>query len=99
MVCSKDFFEILYNEYCQEVHGDYINGVSEKSVNWGQMGHFGWKMATCHNSGSGPRIFLKFFLMKGGKREVHEYDIHGFSDKKYYFWQKGHYEPKHGVTS
>ena len=40
-----------------------------------------------------------FFLMKGGKREVHEYDIHGFSDKKYYFWQKGHNGPKHGVTS
>ena len=34
------------------------------------MGHFGLKMAHCHNSGSATRIFLKFCIMEEAKRYV-----------------------------
>ena len=30
----KDFFEILHNERCQEVHGTYLNCFPEKNLIW-----------------------------------------------------------------
>ena len=39
-----------------------------KNSHYGQMGHFGPKMARRHHSGFTLRIFLKFCIMKRAKR-------------------------------
>ena len=39
-----------------------------KKFLFGEMGHFGPKIAHPHNSGSAERIFLKFCTMKGADR-------------------------------
>ena len=38
---SRDHFEFLHSEKGQEVHGNNVNGFSEKNSHLGQMGHFG----------------------------------------------------------
>ena len=41
------FFEILHNEWDQELHGNYINGFPEKNSHLGQMHHFRPKNGAC----------------------------------------------------
>ena len=57
---------ILHNEWGQGVHGNYINGFSEKNSDLGQMDHF--RPNSAHNFGFALRIFFKFCIMKEAKR-------------------------------
>ena len=55
---------------------------SWKKSHMSQMGHFGLKIACCHNSGSTLMIFLKFCIIEVGKSYM-KISFSGFCQKKY----------------
>ena len=61
------FLKFSTNERGQQVHGNYMNGFSEKILIWGKWTNLGLKMVDPHNSRSTLRIFLKFCTIKGAK--------------------------------
>ena len=56
------------------------------------MVYFGLKMASCHNSESTLQIFFETLHNERGL-ELHENQLNGFSKKKHYFGQMGHFGP------
>ena len=67
MTCRHNFGSTLriFLKLCtikrsQEVHGNYINGFSEKIVTWSKWAIPGLTVAHSHNFGSTLRIVLKF---------------------------------------
>ena len=58
----------MHNERGEEVHGNHINGFSEKNSHLGQMGHCRPKITHAHKFGSALRILSKFCTMKEAKR-------------------------------
>ena len=57
-ISCQDCFTILYSERGQDIHGNYIDGFSEKKSYSGQFGHFGLKMVRLHDFGFALRFFF-----------------------------------------
>ena len=75
LIWSKDFLKTFYkgNEWGQEVHKNDINGFSDKSHIWDKWETLGTKMVQPYNSGSTPRTFSKFCIMKVSKRYINSF--------------------------
>ena len=81
MICCKVFFfQILHNEGVQEVHENYIIGVSVKIIrwsNWAILGPKGVKICALLES-KGMRVIFQIFqfenILKKG-RWLHDYGM------------------------
>ena len=64
-----------------------------KRFPFGQMVHFGLKMACCHNTGSTLRIYFEIL------KKYMKISLMFFFPKKNHFGQMGHFGSKNGLTS
>ena len=78
---SKDFFEILHNERCQELYLNYIVFFLFFNFRLGKMGHFGPKIVHPHNLRSTLKIFHEILHNERGQG-LHRNYIIDFSLKK-----------------
>ena len=68
---SKIFKKILHSARDQEVHGNYINGISEKILIWGKWAILGPKMKGPHDCGSTQfRDFFEIVLNERGQEHI-----------------------------
>ena len=64
-----------------------------KRFPFGQIDHFGLKMACCHNTGSTLRIYFEIL------KKYMKISLMFFFPKKNHFGQMGHFGSKNGLTS
>ena len=88
------FKENLHSESGQEVHGNYVNGFSEKIIVWPKWAILSPKLMCLHN----PIISnnISPILQNVRSQEVHEINLNGFL-KKVWFGPMGHFRPKNDM--